>query len=433
MHHASAVKPERGRRRSSGMRKWVQLGGPGLGLSAAAYIAMNLAGAHAEGRASGKRVRAKTETTIYWAPAAVRPRRAIVEAGSVVMLDGEQHKTGSGCRASWAKVAGGGYLCLDKVEPTTEAVRRRPPLIDDLLPYVFVHRLEAKAYSYAFLPGEGAGKAELFRQGKPLDRSRYALHEPSRFQGRNLEKRPVPDRNLMPGWIVADETPLYGAPSPAAAPVRRLARHTPLLVDSRPAAKGWREVRDEQGRRVLGFVKDDGRLRHWVGAPPAAGLAEGEPWLDIDVGQQMIALRRHGVGPTYVTLISSGLVERPTPLGVFRLDHKLAYRSMGNLPHSADKYFIENIPWAMYFQPYYAIHGAYWHNEFGKRRSHGCVNLAPRDALYIYEHVPPWQQLGFFKTFASDQSPGAVVRVRDSTRDAPPDTDMTLASASSHG
>jgi lipoprotein-anchoring transpeptidase ErfK/SrfK len=281
---------------------------------------------------------------------------------------------------------------------------------------VFVHRLDTKAYSYAYLPGEGSEHEQLFRRGKPLDPTRYTLHEPSKFQGRNLEERPVTQRNLVPGWIVADETPLYRTPSTAEAPVRRLPRHTPLLVARHPAAKGFREVRDEAGQRVLGFVKDDGRLRYWVTAPAVKGLAEGEAWIDIDVGQQMIGLRTEGAGLSYVTLISSGLPERPTPLGVFRVEHKLAYRSMGNLPHSADKYFIENIPWAMYFLPYYAIHGAYWHNEFGNRRSHGCVNLAPRDALYIYERVPPRQQRGFFKTFASERAPGAVVRVRDSAR-----------------
>jgi hypothetical protein len=375
-------------------------------------------GARAGSVAHGKRVRTKAETTIYWSPAAVRPRRAIVEAGSVVELNGEQPKTGAGCRASWMSVAGGGYLCLDGVEPTREPVRAMPPLVDGLLPFVFVHRLETKAYSYAFLPGEGADGKQLFRRGKPLDTSRYALHEPSRFQGRNLQKRPVTDGRLVPGWTAVANAPVYETPSATAAPVRRLALHTHVLVGRRPAAKGWREVHDADGRRTLGFMKDDGKLRYWVAAPPVKGLSDGETWIDIDVGQQMIALQAAGTGPIYVTLTSTGLTERPSPLGVFRLQYKLAYRSMGNLPHSADLYFIENIPWVMYFKPNYAIHGAYWHNEFGNRRSHGCINLAPRDARYIYERVSPRQQPGFFKTFASDQAPGAVVRLRDSARTA---------------
>jgi hypothetical protein len=371
------------------------------------------------GRAStSKRVRAKKETTIYWSPAAVRPRRAIVEEGSVIALDVGPGKAGPGCREAWAPVAGGGFLCPDAVEPTQAPVRAAPPLLDGLLPFVFVHRQESKAFSYAFLPGEGADKQRLYRRGKLLDESRYKRHVPSRFRGWNLESHPLPDRDLVPGWTVAAEAPVYATPSTSATPVARLARHTPLLVSRRPAATGWRQVRDAQGRRTLGFMREDDKLRYWVESAPVQGLGEGETWLDIDVGQQMIALRRLGVGPVYVTLVSTGLVERPSPLGVFRLEHKLAYRSMGNLPDSADRYFIENVPWAMYFLPNFAIHGAYWHDEFGNRRSHGCVNLAPRDARFIYEQVPPKHQPGFFHTFASEQAPGAVVRLRDSSRDA---------------
>jgi hypothetical protein len=366
----------------------------------------------------GLRVRAKRETTIYWGPAAVRPRRAIVQAGSVVELDGGEEVKRAGCRAAWTAVAGGGFLCPDSVEPTEAPVVGVPRLVDDLLPFVFVHRLDTKAFSYAFLPGEGAERTRLFRRGKLLDESRYALHEPSHFQGRNLTRHPIPDPDLVPGWTVVAEAPVYAAPSAAAA-AKRLPRHTQLLVRREPATAGWREVHDAQGQRALGFMKEDDKLRYWVGAPPVKGLAEGETWLDIDVGQQMLALRTMGTGPTYVTLISSGLAERPSPLGVFRVQQKLAYRSMGNLPHSADKYFIENVPWAMYFRPNFAIHGAYWHEEFGNRRSHGCVNLAPRDARYIYAHVPPLQQPGFFETFASDRAPGAVVRLRDSARSSP--------------
>jgi hypothetical protein len=363
---------------------------------------------------SGPHVRAKKDATVYWRPAAVRPRRALVEEGSVIVLSDERKKAGAGCRSDWVAVAGGGYLCMDDFEPTRDRVHTVPALIDDILPFTYVHRLDTIAFSYAYLPGEGAQHKQLFRGGRLLDESRYTLHTPSRFHGRDLERNPVNGRDLVPGWTVTADVPVYAKPSAAEKPVSRLARHTPLLVGRRPAAPGWREVRDADGRRRLGFMKDDATLRHWVGAAPVEGLAEGETWLDIDVGQQMLAMRTFGTGPVYVTLVSSGLTDRPSPLGVFRLEHKLAYRSMGNFPHSRDKYFIENVPWTMYFLPEYAIHGAYWHDEFGNRRSHGCVNLAPRDARYIYDRLPPLHQPGFFKTFASDYAPGAVVRLRDS-------------------
>jgi hypothetical protein len=364
----------------------------------------------------GKRVRAKRETAIYWSPAAVRPRRAIVHKGSVVALDGGQGKSGRGCRESWLPVAGGGFLCSDAVEATDDPVRDATELVDNLLPFVYVHRLETKAFSYAYLPGKGADKTRLFRRGKSLDESRYQLHTPSRFHGRNLERHPIADRGYVSGWAVVADAPVFAKPTSESAVSARLDLHTPLLVGRESAASGWRKVRDAEGKRTLGYMREDGKLRYWVDAEPVTGLSEGETWMDIDVGQQMIALRSFGTGPTYVTLISSGLYERPSPLGVYRLDHKLAYRSMGNLPFSDDKYYVENVPWTMYFKPNFAIHGAYWHNEFGNRRSHGCVNLAPRDARYIYQRVTPSSQPGFFETFASERAPGTVVRLRDSER-----------------
>jgi hypothetical protein len=388
-----------------------------MGTAATAATPPSGGAAHPAQTASGRHVRAKVETTVYWSPAAVRPRRAIVEAGGVVAIDNGKGKAGPGCRGSWLPVAGGGYLCPDGVEATQEPVRAVAPLVDGLLPFVFVHRLDTKAFSYAFLPGIGADRSRLFRRGKLLDESRYKRHTPSRFRGRDLKRHPLPNRNLVPGWAVVADAPVYASPSTAAKPVMTLERHTPLLVSRKPAARGWRRVRNAEGDRALGYMPEDDKLRYWVEATPVSGLADGETWLDIDVGQQMLAMRSFGTGPVYVTLISSGLTERPSPIGVFRLQHKLAYRSMGNLPHSPDRYFIENVPWAMYFLPNFAIHGAYWHDEFGNRRSHGCVNLAPKDAHYIYDRVPPLQQASFYKTFASDKAPGAVVRLRDSARE----------------
>jgi hypothetical protein len=52
-------------------------------------------------------------------------------------------------------------------------------------------------------------------------------------------------------------------------------------------------------------------------------------------------------------------------------------------------YHIAEVPWTMYYRKYYAIHGAYWHEEFGNRRSHGCTNLAPADAYWLFHWALP--------------------------------------------
>ena len=51
-------------------------------------------------------------------------------------------------------------------------------------------------------------------------------------------------------------------------------------------------------------------------------------------------------------------------------------------------YNLPNVPWTMYFYGGYAIHGAYWHNNFGQRMSHGCVNMKPNEAKWLFNWTP---------------------------------------------
>ena len=72
------------------------------------------------------------------------------------------------------------------------------------------------------------------------------------------------------------------------------------------------------------------------------------------------------------------------------------------------------MPWTMYFHEDFALHGAYWHDGFGRARSHGCVNLAPADAKTLYEWAEPRVPPGWSVAYADEREgrPGSVVRVR---------------------
>jgi hypothetical protein len=75
---------------------------------------------------------------------------------------------------------------------------------------------------------------------------------------------------------------------------------------------------------------------------------------------------------------------------------------------------LRDVPWVMYFKGGYALHGAYWHDDFGRPRSHGCVNLAPIDARYVFEWSLPdvpqhWHGAYAGQTFGA----GTVVRIRE--------------------
>jgi lipoprotein-anchoring transpeptidase ErfK/SrfK len=85
--------------------------------------------------------------------------------------------------------------------------------------------------------------------------------------------------------------------------------------------------------------------------------------------------------------ISSGLNDLPTPIGTFNIFSKTPSRYMqGPLPGVSDQeYDLPGVPWTMYFtHSGAAIHGAYWHNNFGEQWSHGCINLIPADAEILY-------------------------------------------------
>ncbi|MBP9765936.1 MAG: L,D-transpeptidase [Candidatus Pacebacteria bacterium] len=93
------------------------------------------------------------------------------------------------------------------------------------------------------------------------------------------------------------------------------------------------------------------------------------------------------------THISSGLDDLPTPIGTFYIFAKTPSRYMqGPIPGVSDQeYDLPGVPWTMYFtHGGAAIHGTYWHNNFGTQWSHGCINLEPEQAERLYS----WTEAG---------------------------------------
>ncbi|OGZ06152.1 MAG: hypothetical protein A3C93_01330 [Candidatus Lloydbacteria bacterium RIFCSPHIGHO2_02_FULL_54_17] len=87
------------------------------------------------------------------------------------------------------------------------------------------------------------------------------------------------------------------------------------------------------------------------------------------------------------TSISTGLLLTPTPRGTFTIFKKTPSRYMqGPIPGIAEQYYdLPGVPWNLYFtEAGGAIHGAYWHDKFGRKYSHGCVNLPPEQARQLY-------------------------------------------------
>ncbi len=124
--------------------------------------------------------------------------------------------------------------------------------------------------------------------------------------------------------------------------------------------------------------------------PPFALRDPHEPWVHVDLSEQTLVLYE-GEEPVYATLVSTGLPEHATPTGTFEIQVKRITDTMADLGPEAgdDRYRIEDVPWTQYFDGSVALHGAFWHGRFGLQRSHGCVNLSPRDARRVFEHTWP--------------------------------------------
>ena len=89
--------------------------------------------------------------------------------------------------------------------------------------------------------------------------------------------------------------------------------------------------------------------------------------------------------PVFATLVSSGLPLWSTNQGVFQIWARLDRDSMSGATGAPDAYALQDVPWTMYFDGSISLHGTYWHDDFGYRRSHGCVNLSISDARWLYD------------------------------------------------
>ncbi len=105
--------------------------------------------------------------------------------------------------------------------------------------------------------------------------------------------------------------------------------------------------------------------------------------IEIDLSQQRL-FAWEGKKLVYSFRVSTGKRSTPTPVGRYTINSKYRTHRM-----RGPGYDIPDVPYAMYFYQGYAIHGAYWHNNFGTPVSHGCVNLPVKQASKLYNWTAP--------------------------------------------
>ena len=115
------------------------------------------------------------------------------------------------------------------------------------------------------------------------------------------------------------------------------------------------------------------------------GVGSNERWVDVNLSTQTLRAYE-GDTAVFTTLISSGTWDHPTVTGQFRVWLTYESQTMDGSLLGYD-YYLEDVPYVMYFYQDYALHGTFWHSNFGSPMSHGCVNLETSDAAWIYNFV----------------------------------------------
>ncbi len=237
-----------------------------------------------------------------------------------------------------------------------------------------------------------------------VQKRHLAFLEPSIFKGIEVQRSGLDIENGQYGWVVLDT---YTAAKPGKQDYMNgelLEKYTLVKVLEEHAIDGKKWVRigtDKwvDGTRVARIVKKD----RPKGVPP------GARWIDIDIYEQVLEAYE-GDKLVYATLVSSGLPAFETPKGLFRIWGKARMRKMSGGKKGQDYYFLEDVPYQMYFSNGFAIHGAYWHDNFGIRQSHGCVNTSPRDARWLFDWTRPVVKGQIFIK-ATRFNPGTFVHV----------------------
>jgi len=114
------------------------------------------------------------------------------------------------------------------------------------------------------------------------------------------------------------------------------------------------------------------------------GVSYSGRWIDVDLTNQIVSTYSDS---TIVNsfIVSTGTWEHPTITGQYHIYVKYRYTDM-----SGPGYYLSDVPYTMYFYQGYALHGTYWHNNFGTPMSHGCINLRTEDAAWLYN----WASVG---------------------------------------
>ena len=328
-----------------------------------------------------------------------------------------------------------GFLCSSETRPTTEP-RTTEPILKVLPPTPLPYRYVMVIVEEGVLVPMWASVDDLRAHAEPerqLARGdTIALADVTeQFEGNGyyvtVDAKVVPmagtklvekysewqgialtDVKLPFGWVTPQKAALFDAPKgKKVGDVERRAR-LEILEEASVGNARWLRVGDAQ------WIKS-GDMNEVRQTTRPAGTGVHAQWFDVDLGEQVVVAYSNDT-PVYATITSSGREPNHTPLGNYPVWGKATAITMKSQEYDDVPYYVNKVPWVMFFQAHNALHGAYWHDRFGVKKSHGCVNLAPKDARAIFDWLEPALPAGWTSVRYYDLTQAPVVHVRNSGR-----------------
>ncbi len=360
---------------------------------------------------------------LFAEPSRAGGRRGVTAPSASVPFFGAER--GSGCSGTWWLVGPIAWTCSDDAELSPAAPLAPRRMVDAAglsARYRFVRNEGASAYSSVESAEEGEANQELEggwavavveqRNGKAEGWVRTSKGvwiaqrdlipaRPSQFRGETVD-----EGRLDFAWVSADRASVWPSASSSgkAKDVRLRFQRLRIREEQGPM------VRVDDGAWML--ARDLARPR--VAPAPIELSNPGEHWIDVDLATQTL-VAYEGPRPVYATLVSTGRgADAATPLGVHRVWVKLVDSDLNNVEREDRDahYSLEDVPDVQFFDGAVALHGTYWHGDFGRPRSHGCVNLSPLDAHWLFDFTEPHLPAGWTAVYPTPSDEGSIVRVR---------------------
>lgn len=229
----------------------------------------------------------------------------------------------------------------------------------------------APGFNYVSIINETTGWVEV-NANQWVQASDVAAVQPSTFSGVFVN----PDSPYTMAWIVYPVRPSTYPGGPENPDAPRLAKYSRFNIYTSVEVAGWRWylIGPEMWVKQVNVAK-----ALFIERPEGV---KGR-WFAVDLYEQVLVAYENDT-PVFATLISSGLPKWETNEGTFQTWARIANAPMSGAEGQEDFYSLENVPWTLYFDNDISLHGTYWHDGFGYRHSHGCVNMTITDSHWAF-------------------------------------------------